>query len=112
MDEPRPMNESVFSLKRSDWLDSEYSSATLSCVVVDIGASSVPPRWSNSSDVSRSFMPRHMSSWRLACGVLAPTARSFPIASARKLTVTGSGCGAVRPTSRSGPLSTLKAAVE
>ena len=105
------MKESVRSLKSSEVCAVEYCTATSSFVVVDMGASSVPPCCMKLSVTSVSRMPRQRSrrvSYLPSCvSSCAPTARNLPMASRRKAMVTGKGWGSVRSRSRSGLLSTL-----
>ena len=72
----------------------QYSAIFTMLVEVDIGASSVPPSCPSSSVTAKFFMPPPHS-----CRVvsLACSARCFFIASARIMTVTGTGCSAANP---------------
>eukprot|EP00964_Phaeocystis_antarctica_P027847 scaffold15704_cov36-Phaeocystis_antarctica.AAC.1 len=82
----------------------QYSMATFKLVVVDIGASSVPPSERNSSGISALRIPRQRSTDAIAPSSEAPIARNRRTPSSTKETVMASGCGPVRLVSRSGPL--------
>ena len=58
---PRSMKLAVLRRRMSAFLLAQYCMATSKLVVVDIGASSVPPSSRNSSGISALRMPRHRS---------------------------------------------------
>mmetsp|Transcript_12605 Transcript_12605/g.30939 ORF Transcript_12605/g.30939 Transcript_12605/m.30939 type:complete len:219 (-) Transcript_12605:240-896(-) len=91
MSAPRCREFIVTTLKTTASELIAYVTATENSVVVDIGASSVPPSSSNRSPSLICFIPLHRVFAFLAPCVCAPTDRSFLIARVRKLTVTGRG---------------------